>query len=262
MQLVRCRASWTSRIVPEVKDYWACFRLFDGIYDDVPLNIDADSLKDASIHCGGNRLSSTFTCESSMFYFKKRNCQVLCNRKDLIEGIQDSRYCHIFWGVNKPWSNPDSELVAAMWKQVKCFEFRGSPTVIHRICQFSNRYGQYDYEKTKEENDARFSAEEKVIEDRIDAILRRAGKLYCLSFGPEIGLVTVENGRIDHLYIDGRFHRHGFGTRLLEFAFSVAGEGAYIDVPASHTVLLRVCEKAGLVRREESADVIRMAKPE
>lgn len=52
MQLVKCYADWTSSIVPEIKDYWACFRLFDGIYDTVPNNIDLLSLQDASIHQG------------------------------------------------------------------------------------------------------------------------------------------------------------------------------------------------------------------
>ena len=36
MQLVRCRTDWSSSIVPEVKDHWADFRLFDGIFDAVP----------------------------------------------------------------------------------------------------------------------------------------------------------------------------------------------------------------------------------
>lgn len=71
----------------------------------------------------------------------------------------------------------------------------------------------------------------------------------------------MENGRIDHLYIDGRYRRCGFGTRLLEFAVSDAGEGFYMDVPASHSALLRVCEKAGLVRKEEAGGFIRMARP-
>ena len=82
MQLVNCYASWTSCIVPEVKDYWACFRLFDGIYDTVPNDVDLLSLKDALIH-QGQKISSIFTCESNMFYFKRRNYKVMCNRKDL-----------------------------------------------------------------------------------------------------------------------------------------------------------------------------------
>ena len=113
MQLVNCYASWTSSIVPEVKDYWACFRLFDGIYDTVPNDVDLLSLKDALIH-QGQKISSIFTCESNMFYFKRRNYKVICNRKELLSGLDTNSNNSIFLGINKPWSNPDSQIVAAM----------------------------------------------------------------------------------------------------------------------------------------------------
>ena len=111
MQMIECYASWTSSIVPEVNDYWASFRLFDGIYDTVPRHIDPSLLKDALI---GKSKSSVFTCESSMFYFKRRNYQVLCNRKDLLCNLNTVSDNAIFWGINKPWVNPDSQIVGAM----------------------------------------------------------------------------------------------------------------------------------------------------
>ena len=117
MQLVNCYASWTSSIVPEIKDYWARFRLFDGVYDSVPDNVDPRSLKDARIHNGG-KISSVFTCESNIFYFKRRNYKVICNREDLIHNLSTDSENFIFWGINKPWSNPDSQIVAAMGKQI------------------------------------------------------------------------------------------------------------------------------------------------
>lgn len=113
MQLIRCQASWSSRIVPEVKDYWADFRLFDGIYDEVPENIDVDSLTDAKI-LQARKVSSVFYCESKLFYFKRRNYRLLCNRKDLIDDSLHSDLHGIYWGINRPWENPDSRLVAAM----------------------------------------------------------------------------------------------------------------------------------------------------
>ena len=97
MQLVNCYASWTSSIVPEVKDYWACFRLFDGIYDTVPNDVDLLSLKDALIH-QGQKISSIFTCESNMFYFKRRGYKVICNRKDLLSCLDTNSNNSIFWG--------------------------------------------------------------------------------------------------------------------------------------------------------------------
>ena len=95
-------------------NYWAYFKLFDGVYDVVPTNVDVKNLKPAKIR-GGRKIQSCFTCESSMFYFKKRNYRVLGNS---LEGLQSrgerDRDCHIFFSVNKPWCNPDSDLLAAM----------------------------------------------------------------------------------------------------------------------------------------------------
>jgi len=97
MQLVECYASWTSSIVPEVKDYWSCFRLFDGVYDTVPDDLELLSLRDALIH-QGQKISSIFTCESNMFYFKRRGYKVICNRKDLLSCLDTNSNNSIFWG--------------------------------------------------------------------------------------------------------------------------------------------------------------------
>lgn len=245
MQLVNCYASWTSNIVPEVKDYWACFRLFDGVYEVIPENIDPLLLKDALIH-QSHKISSVFTCESSMFYFKRRNYKVICNRKDLIQDINTNSNNSIFWGINKPWSNPDSQIVAAMGKQIICAEFKGTEELVKNICRFANRYGRFDYSLTKEENEARYNTEEKIILEHIDSVLANGGKMYGISFGKEIGFITIENNRIDNLYIEGRYQQNGFGTRLLEYAFSIANENAYINVPTTNTALLHICERIGL----------------
>lgn len=282
MQFVNCYASWTSSIVPEVKDNWARFRLFDGVYDTVPEDIDPSSLKEAMIH-EGQEISPFFTCESSLFYFKKRNYKVLCNRKDLIPDGYSRSNNHIHWRVDKPWKNPDSQILAAMDKPIFCGKFAGSETRMREICKFANRYGRYDaripretgearflvekelIEKrinalltgwtydphlSREENEARFLAEEKQIADRINAVLSRGGQAYGIHFGKEIGLLTIENDHIDNLYIEGRYQGNGFGTRLLEFAFSHVGENGYINVPTTNANLLHICEKIGLKKTQ------------
>lgn len=259
MQLVNCYANWTSSIVPEVKDYWACFRLFDGIYDVVPDNIDPQSLKDALIHQGG-KISSVFICESNMFYFKRRNYKVICNRRDLLHNQNTHSNNSIFWGINKPWYNPDSQIVAAMENQIVCKEFTGTAEQVAHICRFSNRYGRFDYSLSREENEARYISEENIIAERIQRTIFNGGKLYSISFGREIGLVTVDNGHIDNLYIEGQYQCNGFGTRLLEYALSIAGEEAYIDVHISNKVLMHICEKLGLVKTLETELTIRMIK--
>ncbi len=260
MQLVHCFASWTSRIVPEVKDYWACFRLFDGMYDGVPENLDVSQLKEATIH-HGNKISSAFTCESKIFYFNRRNYKVICNRKDLIADFKNKGNNFIFWGINKPWLNPDSQLVAAMGLRLVCGAYTGTPEKLADICRTANRWKRFDYSLSQEENEARFAAEEQQIAEKIHAALDNGGTLYSISLGKEIGILTVENGRLDNLYIEGGYQRNGFGTKLLEHAFSVTGAGAYMDVPASHEGLRRLCEQLGLVKAEENAHFIRMVKP-
>ena len=260
MQLVNCYASWTSSIVPEVKDYWACFRLFDGIYDTVPNDVDLLSLKDALIH-QGQKISSIFTCESNMFYFKRRNYKVICNRKDLLSGLDTNSNNSIFWGINKPWSNPDSQIVAAMGNRIICKEFSGTAEQVEHICRYANRYGRFDYSLSREENEARYITEENIIAERINKVISSGGKLYSISMGREIGIVTVHNGHIDNLYIEGQYQRNGFGSRLLEYVLSIAGKQVYIDVPVSNKELLHICDKLGLVKTEQTEHTIRMAKP-
>ena len=260
MQLVNCYASWTSSIVPEVKDYWACFRLFDGIYDVIPNDVNVLLLKDAMIH-QGQKISSTFTCESNMFYFKRRNYKVICNRKDILSGLDTRSNNSIYWGINKPWSNPDSQIVAAMGKQIICGEFSGTAERVEHIYRYANRYGRFDYSLSQEENELRYITEETIIAEKINKVISNGGKLYSISFGREIGIVTAYNGHIDNLYIEGRYQRNGFGTRLLEHVLLMTKENAYIDVPVSNKKLMHICDKLGLVKTEENEHIVRMIKP-
>ena len=257
MQLVNCYASWTSSIVPEVKDYWACFRLFDGIYDTIPNDLDLRSLKDALI-AQGHRINSIFTCESNMFYFKRRNYKVICNRNDLLSGLDTNSNHSIYWGINKPWSNPDSQIVAAMGKQIICNEFSGTSEQVEHICRYANRYGRFDYRLSREENEARYITEENIIAERINKVISSGGKLYSISFGREIGIITVHNGNIDNLYIEGQYQSNGFGTRLLEYALSIVTGEAYIDVPVSNKALMHLCDKLGLKKKSENELTVRM----
>ena len=126
MQLIRCRASWTSRIVPEVKDYWAHFRLFDGVYDEVPADIDVAALPLAKLQYG-QKTTSVFFCGSSMFHFKKRNYRVLGNRKELVENLHIDVSAPISLGMNLPHINGDSELLAGMGKTLRFSFFHKTP---------------------------------------------------------------------------------------------------------------------------------------
>ncbi len=118
LQMIRCRASWSSRIVPEVKDYWAHFRLFDGVYDEVPEDVDVATLPLAKLQ-DGQSVTSVFYCGSSLFHFKKRNYRILCNRKDFVEGADINVSVPIALGANLPHLNADSELLAGMGVELR-----------------------------------------------------------------------------------------------------------------------------------------------
>ena len=135
MQLIDCRTSWSSAIVPEIKDYWAYFRLFDGIYDTVPEVINYGELKPAKIL--DNRIVSCFTCESKMIYFKRRNCKLIGNTPIL--DPDEKTDALIFFGINR---NPDPILVAAMGNEIFCGEYNGTDEQLREICKRANRYGR------------------------------------------------------------------------------------------------------------------------
>ena len=61
----------------------------------------------------------------------KRDAATICvvaDARDVVamERASTNSNNSIFWGINKPWSNPDSQIVAAMGKQVICKEFSGT----------------------------------------------------------------------------------------------------------------------------------------
>ena len=136
IQLIECRASWSSAFDPEIKDWWAYFRLFEGIYDAPPPEIDPDRLSPVLFTESG-RFCGQFICESSIFWFKKRNYVLLGNT-----GVDPDRYMHtpetsVFWGINKPWTNPDSDLITAMGKKITVRRHEGELKPLDELCRIS-----------------------------------------------------------------------------------------------------------------------------
>ena len=251
MQLIDCYASWSSSIVPDVKDYWAYFRLFDGVYDTVPQKINFDELKPAKIHESG--IFSYFTCESNLFYFKRRKYQVIGNAP-IKSAISEKSNANIFFGINKPWSNPDSDFLAAMGKDVICGEYKGTNDRVREICHYAVRYGRFNYQLSAEENERRFAEEEDRIIANIESSVNEGGKLFSLQFGNlTICIITIKCNRIDNLYVEGRFQNNGFGTQLLQYAVSFVGKNAYIVVPKTNEVLTHIC--GGLENLEHKEDL-------
>ncbi len=265
MQLINCPGKPVSSLVPEVQDYWANFRLLDGFYDSIPEDLDFDTLQDAMIQ--GSRITPVFTCDSSMFHFKKRNYKVLGNRKDLSAPYEEmtrkmNHTAFIFWNINKPWANPDSDIASAMGMKVTCGEFSGSEEERKRICEYALLVGWRDYRLSREECEAILNKKTEDAVQGIEQILAQGGKVYGLTYGKEIGIVTVLGQCVDHLYIEGKYQGSGFGTRLLRYAFSCAGQDAHMDVPAENEKLIRVCRKAGLAEDYVCSSYVRMKKAE
>lgn len=249
MQLIECYSSWSSQIVPDLCDYWAVFRLFNGIYDDVPADIDFNTLKPAKIHDG--RISSYFTCESSLFYFKKRKYQIIGNHPINPDDVTDYG-CDINLGTNTPFFNPDSYFVSAMDKETSFEEYQEDRDLILNICNSAISSDKYDYRLTEEENDRIFLAEAHRILCTIEQAVQSDGKIFSVRFGDRtVGIITVSANRVDNLYIEGGFQRNGFGTQLLQYALSAAGENAYIIIPADNKDMIRICERIHMVRESD-----------
>lgn len=99
-----------SYIEPELKDYWAKFQLYNKIFDECPT---AEQLK--NVPFVPTRDNSTFTSESSLFHFKKRNYRVIGNNQDdLPEYYQTHGLSFVFWGINTQWGNPESAILTAI----------------------------------------------------------------------------------------------------------------------------------------------------
>ena len=247
MQLVSCKPEWRSALAPEVGDHWATFRLFDGVYDRVPETVDLRTLRDAEFLINES-FTPYFTCESSMVYFRRRGYLLLGNDPAaLADRPGEKNTFPLSFGVDRPWYNPDSELLAAMGKEPVCGEYRGFGQSYRDFILSAVAFGRRDYARTGEEDRERFYREMEVIADRAMAARERGGKILQLTYGGVLaGFVTVDGKRAEDLYIRWDLRRRGFGAKLLAYALAAAGEGAYADVPAGNAALTHLCEKLGL----------------
>ena len=119
MRKVTDEISYISGVEPSVKDIWAVFQLYGKVFDDCPTMED---LKDVPIADITKKLRSTdiceeakgtFSCESSMFYFKKRKFQIIGNDKTNLPTMY-YRNIMVFFSVTRPWTNADTDLLNAI----------------------------------------------------------------------------------------------------------------------------------------------------
>lgn len=252
MQLVGCKPSWHSALAPEIGDYWATFRLFDGIYDTVPETVDVQGLKLAEFNSNA-RFSPYFYCESNMYYFKRRHARVLGNDAASVADLEPefNSIASVSFGINRPWVNPDSELLAAIGKKPVCSEYRGFGQLYRDLVRNAVSYGKYDYRLTKQENEDRFYYLTDAIAERALSAEKGGGMILQLTYGGVMaGVLTVRGRSLEDLYIRGDLRNHGFGTHLMQNGLSRAGQGAYLDVPSDHSVLIHICEKLGFTKTD------------
>ncbi|MBQ8834250.1 MAG: hypothetical protein IJ001_04920 [Oscillospiraceae bacterium] len=104
------KVSQYSYIEPELKDYWAMFQLYNKIFDECPV---AEQLK--NVPYVPTRDNTTFTSESSLFHFKKRNFRVIGNNQDDLPEISNRNgLSFVFWGIDTQWGNPESDILRAI----------------------------------------------------------------------------------------------------------------------------------------------------
>jgi hypothetical protein len=99
-----------SSIEPQLKDYWAKFQLYNATFDECPT---AEQLK--LISFVPTHDNSTFTSESSLFHFKKRNYRIIGNNQDnLPEFHKTHGLSFVFWGIDTRWGNPEHDILTAI----------------------------------------------------------------------------------------------------------------------------------------------------
>lgn len=223
MQKIEDFSSWTSSLAPDVRDIWAVFRLFDGVFDEIPTLQDCASLKDAQmIGCG--ELTSLFSCESSMFYFKRRKYVLLGNDAETAKKYCNRDSASIYWGVNTPWSNPDSELLCAMGKEVTCQPYDGPIRSLDEIIHSAVNYDKYDYDLSGEENKAIRRERTESVFAELEQLLADGGRLYAVHFGVPVGVASLYKGKMEHLFIHTTYRNYGFDTALLNYVKERAEE--------------------------------------
>lgn len=247
IQKIRCTSSWHSHILPEINDYWAEFRLFDGVYDEIPEISDISKLKDAAF-LGDCPLTPLFRCESNMFWFKKRKYKVIGSFPKEIHKFEKVRSIHTFFGVNREWENFDSNIVAAMGKEFVVEEYKGDIHIFLEKAYNTNKFYTIDHHISSEENEKIFAADRKRIAEHIDRTLSEGGRFYTLTFGGVIGFGSVNGSKIDDFFIFVNFRRNGFSDMLLRSLMEIAGKDAYMEIPdiRIRNKLITLCERVGL----------------
>ncbi len=115
MRKVTDEVNSVSYIVPEIKEYWAVCQIYQKVFDHCPTPEELEDVPFAPV-CTSPQAPSmdgTFICESSMRYFKQRNCVVIGrNLENILQ--QYNKYAYLFMGINTPWGSTDGDILHAI----------------------------------------------------------------------------------------------------------------------------------------------------
>ena len=265
IQLVGCFADWTSAVAPDVKDLWATFILYDGIYDTIPEQVDTSQLKRGKL-IGGFGFDSHFYCECSMYYFKKRKYRIVGHETLKEEDIRQTHNCSVFFGINRPHYNPDSVILESIGKETICCDYRGTRERLTELCYNIVCYKNKDYQLSDEENRHRFTEASQKLLQKLDRVIDAGGRLLSVEYGGRVvGFATICDNTVDHLCVEGIFRKSGFATTLLKYAADCVGRGAQVLAPAEFPemaqIVTHICEKIGMEKRDETDEYIRYVYP-
>ena len=251
VQKISGYASWQSAIEPAVKDWWLIMRLFDGVYND-PSDFDLSTASDAAFSAY-NEILPLFSCESSLFHFKRRKYVLLGNDTSDIEKYSGYKVCNVMsMGANYDHYNTDSCLVGAIGKTLVIKQCDDADTIKElwgyisaSLVTKESGVSMLDYYKLKD--DAKLAAV-----DGAERSLSEGARYFIAEFGNPVGLICVKDKRLEQFGLKYHFRGLGYGTKLLRYAAELVGDGVYMDVPSEDEILLHVCEKAGFISTDGS----------
>lgn len=256
MQKLRCHIGSCSAVVPEIADHYVYFRLFDGVYDTIPEISDISTLKNANIYYRFDKpcLTSVFFSldGSKMSFYKKHKYQLIGNFP-VDEKYLKAPVVQLFLFDNKALArNAESELLQAMGWELEISETTDMEVITETI-KHSTFYSQWIGSMTREEIEVQKAREQEYVLGQLERVKNEGGKFFLISCGGAAGIVSVTQNRIGDLYVRNYYHQIGLGTKLLEYAKKLAGDGAYIEIPECKykQVLVHMCEKTGIIIKPE-----------
>ena len=227
IQKVCDHLSWTSSLVPEVKDYWPIFRLMEGVYDEIPKITEWSDLKTTSFIDYGC-IGTYFSCEGSISYYKKREYVVLGNYSfdispETINTLSAGGGARFLWfSINRPWYNAESFLVASLRVVFSEEKYTGQLQEQTELIYGSIKCLSSDYSITYAENEMRYrETMDEYMSDMTETI-SKGGQIYVLKIDSKIiGLGIALNDEILYLFMMNIYQHCSLGIRLVNYMINV-----------------------------------------